>query len=49
MKTAAETLVNMANERGGHDNITVVILSMPKLEEVAKKRSGIMDWLLGND
>jgi protein phosphatase len=49
MKSAAETLVNMANERGGHDNITVVILSMPKLEEVVKKKSGILDWLLGDD
>jgi PPM family protein phosphatase len=48
MKSAAETLVNMANERGGHDNITVVILSMPKLEEVVKKKSGILSWLFGS-
>jgi serine/threonine protein phosphatase PrpC len=49
MKSAAETLVTMANERGGHDNITVVILSMPKLDEVVKKKPGIMDWLIGED
>jgi protein phosphatase len=47
MKTAAETLVNMANERGGHDNITVVLMSTPKLEETIKKKQGFLDWLLG--
>ena len=46
-KSAAEMLVNVANERGGHDNITVVLLSMPKLEETEKKKHGILDWLLG--
>lgn len=47
MKVAAQTLVNMANERGGHDNITVVILSMPKGDGVVKKKRGILDWFLG--
>jgi len=49
MRVAAETLVNLANERGGHDNITVVLMSTPKLEETIKKKPGFLDWLLGTD
>ncbi len=49
MKLAAEVLVDLANERGGHDNITVVLLSMPKLEETVKRKPGIINWLFGEE
>jgi protein phosphatase len=48
LKLAAEALVEMANERGGYDNITVVLMAVPYLDEVApKKKRGLLGWMFG--
>jgi serine/threonine protein phosphatase PrpC len=49
LKSAAETLVKTANQRGGHDNITIVLMEVPKLEGTKKKKqkSGLFNWLAG--
>ena len=47
LKHAAEELVSLANSRGGHDNITVVLMSMPRLDDAEQKKVGFLGWLLG--
>ncbi len=49
LKSMAEDLIDKANERGGHDNITVILLGMPK-EKYASvpKKQGLIEKLFGD-
>lgn len=46
-KVAVQKLVAEANERGGHDNITVIVMAMPKLRPPDEKKKGLWGWLMG--
>jgi len=49
IKEATRALVDLANERGGHDNITVILISVPAdfKPEARKKDAGWLPWLFG--
>jgi protein phosphatase len=48
LKAAAQGLVDTANQRGGHDNITVVLISVPRdmTWKPVKKRNWL-PWIIG--
>lgn len=47
-KVAVQKLVAQANERGGHDNITVIVMTVPKPRPPQEKRKGFWGWLMGD-
>ena len=48
LKSMAEDLIDEANERGGHDNITVILLGMPRESPAAvTKKQGFIEKLFG--
>ncbi|RJP47367.1 MAG: serine/threonine-protein phosphatase [Anaerolineaceae bacterium] len=46
-KAAVQKLVAQANERGGHDNITVIVMKVPHPHPPEEKQKGLWGWLMG--
>ena len=48
LKEASKALIEMANSRGGHDNITVVLISVPpNFKLVVRKNVNWTPWIIG--
>ncbi|MEO5887829.1 MAG: hypothetical protein ABIQ77_09210, partial [Anaerolineales bacterium] len=48
LKEASRSLVELANSRGGHDNTTVVLISVPSdFKLTVKNDAGWLPWVIG--
>lgn len=48
LKAAAQGLVNTANQRGGHDNTTIVLLAVPHdMKWSPTKKTNWLPWIIG--
>jgi len=48
LKEAARTLIELANARGGHDNITVILISVPAdFKLTVRKKVDWLPWIVG--
>ena len=49
LKTAAQALIDTANQRGGHDNTTIVLVAAPRdlKTKTAPKKKNWMPWIIG--
>jgi protein phosphatase len=48
LKNAAQVLVDTANQRGGHDNTTIVLIKVPnELQTVVPQKPNRLPWIIG--